>query len=267
VHRQFVAGDLEGALEDYRFIGDLYPDSMVPHNNSGRILTQMGRYEDAAAAYERAHGTDPRSAVPLWNLWWLAMQRLKDPQTAERTARALMALLPDNANAAHGLAWSLVMQRRFPDVLAKARAGQLRTGVAHATLCLALALRAQGREDEAQEVLLEAVATARREQRGKSPTPGERVLLAALLAAAGRSAEARALADRTASSPTLDADDRHSLALAYAQVRDLERARHLWQEALEGGYGDPYAILVDPALAAIRDDPAVDRLLPPVPPA
>jgi tetratricopeptide (TPR) repeat protein len=308
LHRQFVAGDLPGALEDYRFIAELYPDLMVPHNNSGRILAQMGRYRDAAAAYERAHRVDPRSTVPLWNLWWLAMQRLKDPQTAERSARALMALLPDNANAAHALAWGLVMQRRFAEaeeamratlkldpvhpyalpnlghlllkrgataeaeavyreVLGKARAGQLSTGVPHATLCLALALRAQGREDEARGVLLEAVAAARARQRQGTPSPAGRALLASLLGAAGRTAEARTLADRDASSPALDPGSRHVLAQAYAQAGDRDRALRSWEEAIDGGYGDPYSVLIDPALATLRDDPLVERLVPPVPPA
>ncbi len=308
LQRQFVVGDLEGALEDYRFISDLYPDSFVPHNNSGRILAQLGRYREAAAMYERAHRIDPRSPVPLWNLWWLAMQRLKDPQTAERAARALMVLLPDNANAAHGLAWSLVMQRRFAEaeeatratlkldpvhayalptlghlllrrgaaaeaadvlrkVVDKARAGELRTGVEHAALCLALALRAEGRAEEAQRVLLDAVAVARAKQREATPSPGERALLAALLAAAGRVVEADALADQAASDPRVGVEDRLCVAQAYAQAGDKGRALRLWEEAVSGGYGDPYSVLTDPALASIRDDPAVGRLLPPVPPA
>jgi len=62
--------------------------------------------------------------------------------------------------------------------------------------------------------------------------------VATLLAAAGRPAEARALADRVASAPALDPEARFSLAQAYAL-----------------------------ALASIRDDPAVERLAPPVPPA
>ncbi len=308
VQRQFVAGDLEGALEDYRFVGEMYPDSFVPHNNSGRILAQLGRYREAAAMYERAHKVDPRNPVPLWNLWWLAMQRLKDPQTAERTARALMALLPDNANASHGLAWSLVMQRRFPEaeeamratlkldplnayalptlgdlllrrgaaaeaadvlrkVVDKARAGELRTDIEHATVCLGLALKAQGREAEAERVLLDAVAAARAKQRQGTPSPGGRALVATLLAAAGRPAEARALADRVASAPALDPEARFSLAQAYALAGDRDRALRLWEEAVTGGYGDPYSVLTDPALASIRDDPAVERLAPPVPPA
>jgi tetratricopeptide (TPR) repeat protein len=307
VHRQFVAGDLEGALEDYRFLGDLYPDFMVPANNSGRILAQLGRYREAAAKYERAHAIDPRSPVPLWNLWWLAQQRLEDPQTAERSARALMSLLPGNADAAHAYAWSLVMQRRFaeaeaavravlkldPDhayarpnlgdlllrrgaaaeaadvlrsVLDEARAGTLRTGVEHAALSLALALRAQGREDEARRVLAEAVAAARAAQRREPPTAAKQALLAALLAAAGRQGEARRLADRAAADPRLSADDRYCLAQAYAQAGDEERALAAWERAVSDGFGDPYFVLVDPALASIRDDPAVDRLVPRVPP-
>ena len=258
--------------------------------------------------YERAHKIDPRSPVPLWNLWWLAMQRLKDPQTAERTARALMALLPDNANAVHGLAWSMVMQRRFPEaeeglratlkldpvhayalpnlgdlllrrgaaaeaadvfrnVLDKARAGELRTGVEHAALCLALALKAQGREDEAQRALREAVAAARAKQRKTTPSPGDRALLAALLAASARPVEARALADRVASDPRLAADDRYTLAEAYALAGDRDRASTSGRRPSRAGTAIRTSSLTDPALSSIRDDPAVERLVPPVPPA
>jgi tetratricopeptide (TPR) repeat protein len=115
VNKQFVARDLAGALDDYRFISDLYPDEVPPYNNSGWIYSELGRLEEAAAMYDRAHEADPRSLVPLWNLWFLCTQRLKDPVRAERAGRALVALLPDNANAAHTVAFSLVGQRRFAE--------------------------------------------------------------------------------------------------------------------------------------------------------
>ena len=65
VNKQFVAGDLPGALEDYGFISELYPDMMQPYNNSGRILEALGRLPEAAAMYDRAHEKDPNAVVPL----------------------------------------------------------------------------------------------------------------------------------------------------------------------------------------------------------
>jgi tetratricopeptide (TPR) repeat protein len=113
LNKQFVAGDLPGALEDNRFISELYPDMMQPYNNSGQILAALGRFREAAAMYDRAQEKDPNATVPLWNAYFLHISRLRDPAGAERVARALVALQPDYANAAHTLAWSLVMQRRF----------------------------------------------------------------------------------------------------------------------------------------------------------
>jgi hypothetical protein len=155
----------------------------------------------------------------------------------------------------------------YREVLARARAGELRTGMEHATLCLGLALRAQHREDEARQVLLEAVAAARRNPRGAKPSASDQALFAAMLAAAGRTAEALALASRAASSPGLGPGDRHNLAKAYALLGDRDRALRFFEEAVQGGFDDGYAVLTDPALAAIRDDPAVERLVPSVPPA
>jgi hypothetical protein len=191
---------------------------------------------------------------------------------AEEAMRATLKLDPVHPYALPNLAHLLLgrgaaaeAETVYRDVLAKARAGELRTGVEHATLCLGLALKAQGREDEAQRVLREAVAALR--AREARPTPIARAHLAALLAAAGRPAEARALAARVASAPGLGPGDRHVLAKAYAQLGDRDRALRLWEEAITGGYDDPYAVVIDPALASIRDDPAVERLVPPVPPA
>lgn len=57
------------------------------------------------------------SSIPLWNLWWLTVRRLNDPPGAEHAARILVTLQPDYAHAAHALAWSLVMRRRFAELL------------------------------------------------------------------------------------------------------------------------------------------------------
>ena len=197
-HRQFVAGDLEGALDDYRFISELYPDYMVPYNNSGRILLQQSRFEDAAEMFERAHRVHPRSAVPLWNLWFLSAQRLKDPIGAERAARSLVDLLPDNAHAEHMLAWSFVMQRRFAEAEDGMRA-TLEIDPAHAWGLpnLGHLLLRRGAADEAVNVYRELLARAR-EGSLETDVPHATLCLGLALMDAGRESEARQVAAEAA---------------------------------------------------------------------
>jgi eukaryotic-like serine/threonine-protein kinase len=302
--KQFVAGDLQGALEDYRFMSELYPDMIQPYNNSGRIFQTLGRFEEAAAMYERAHDADPRSVIPLWNAFFLYIgSHLKDPEGAARAARALVSLQPDHAAAVHALAWSFVMQRRFaeaeegmrralkldpqhPYALPNLAHLQLRRGAAgeavatyrkldamkpearkqtspdHDALCLGLALRTAGREQEAVSVMLRTAATARARAAGLAPAPAGEALLAALLAGGGRTSEARALLARVEKSGEPAGDTAAWLARAHAVLGEPDQAMALYERAVTTGYGDPFFVLIDPTLAAIRDRPEIDRLLP-----
>jgi tetratricopeptide (TPR) repeat protein/tRNA A-37 threonylcarbamoyl transferase component Bud32 len=302
LNRQFVAGDLPGALEDLGFIAELYPDMMQPYNNSGRILEALGRLEEAAAMYDRAHEKDPNAVVPLYNAFFL-MGRLRDPQRTERVARALVALQPDYGNAAHTLAWSLAMQRRFPEAEEAMRATLkldpenpwalpnlahllLRRGAVtealavyrrlgrvgpdarkfmdtdHDALCFGLALRAAGEEAEAGSVMQAAAEAMRARLAGRSMGAGDRGLLAALLAGAGRPAEARALVARAERDGEVRGEDAAWLARAHAVLGEPDRALALYERAVETGLRDPYYVLIDPSLASIRDRPEIDRLDP-----
>jgi len=303
VNKQFVAGDLPGALEDYRFISDLYPDMMQPYNNSGRILEALGRLPEAAEMYDRAHEKDPNSVVPLYNAYFL-MGRLRDPQRSERVARALVALQPDLANAAHTLAWSFVMQRRYPEAEEGMRAtlkldaenpwalpnlahlllrrGALEDAVAvyrrlgqaspaarkwmstdHDALCFSIALRTAGREAEAVSVARAAAAAMRAGRAGRPMDVGDQALLAALLVAGGRTAEGRALLARAEGEGKARGEAAAWLARAHATLGETDRAAALYARAVETGLRDPYYVLIDPSLASIRERPDIDRLVPP----
>ncbi len=303
LNKQFVAGDLPGALEDYRFISELYPDMMQPYNNSGQVLEALRRFREAAAMYDRAHEKDPNSLVPLWNAYFLRMGRLPDPVGAERVARALVALQPDLGNAAHTLAWSLVMQRRFAEaeegmrsvlkldsenpyalpnlahlllrrgaaseaVVAYRRLDQVgpearrRMNPDHDALCLGLALRAAGQEAEAAAVMRAAAQAMRARFGRKSMDPIEEAALSALLAGAGQAAEARARLGRVERSGEPKGEAAAWLARAHATLGETDRAAELFERAVATGYGDPYYVLIDPGLAAIRDRPEINRLVP-----
>jgi tetratricopeptide (TPR) repeat protein/tRNA A-37 threonylcarbamoyl transferase component Bud32 len=303
LNKQFVAGDLPGALEDYRFISELYPDMMQPYNNSGQVLEALRRFREAAAMYDRAHDKDPNALVPLWNAYFLRMGRLPDPVGAERVARALVGLLPDLGNAAHTLAWSLVMQRRFAEaeegmrsvlkldpenpyalpnlahlllrrgavseaVVAYRRLDQVgaevrrRMNPDHDALCLGLALRAAGQEAEAAAVMRAAAQAMRARLGRKSMDPIEEATLSALLAGAGQAAEARARLGRVERSGEPKGETAAWLARAHATLGETDRAAALFERAVATGYGDRYYVLIDPGLAAIRDRPEIDRLVP-----
>jgi len=299
LNRQYVTEDLPAALDDYRFMSELYPDMFQPYNNSGRILEKLGRDAEAAAMYERAHQADPRHPTPIWNTYFLCANRLRDPPKAEVAARALVALDPDVAHARHALAWSLVMQRRFAEAEeemkatlridpshARARANlahlQLRRGALHEAiagyrglsgpvprpspehdaLCLGLALQAAGRRAEARAAARAAAEAMKVRGRQTRLDPGDEGLLAALLAVAGQTADARAHMARAERPGDPVGPNTLWLARGYAALGDDDRAAALAESALAAGSDDSYFVLIDPSLASIRDRPEIDRLLP-----
>ena len=298
LNRQYVTEDLPGALDDYRFMSELYPDMYQPYNNSGRILQKLGRYTEAAAMYERAHQADPRNLLPLWNTYFLGSGPLRDPAKAVAAAHALSVLEPDVAHVQHVLAWSLVMQRRFPEAEEAMRQAlkldslhrwarpnlahlQLRRGALdeaiagykdllrldpasqeHGALCLGLALRAAGHRAESAAVT-RAAAEAMMARGRRSPLDSaDEGLVAALLAVAGRPADARAHLARAERSRDPSGLDGLWLARGYAALGEDDRAVALVEHVLTAGTPDPYFVLLDPSLATIRERPEIDRLLP-----
>jgi tetratricopeptide (TPR) repeat protein len=115
VHRQFVDGDLPGALEEYRTLMGLFPDLMPPANNGGRVLQALGRYDEAVALYEEAIKRAPRNSIPLQNLWFLHMNIRKDAPAAESAARRLVDLAPSLANPHSYLGYGLAVQEKFAE--------------------------------------------------------------------------------------------------------------------------------------------------------
>jgi tetratricopeptide (TPR) repeat protein len=51
--RRFDAGDYQGALEQFRHVESLFPDSASPKHKIALCLDKLGKTEDAIAAYER----------------------------------------------------------------------------------------------------------------------------------------------------------------------------------------------------------------------
>lgn len=150
VNRQFVDGDLEGALKEYELINELFPDNMAATNNRGRILMALGRHDEAVAMFERAAELDPRSSVPLFNQWILYVQKLRRPRAAEAVARRALTLDPDGPGYLSMLGWSLMIQGRLSEAAAEFRhALTVEPDHEYALPNLALATYGLGHADEA----------------------------------------------------------------------------------------------------------------------
>ena len=302
VNRQFVDEDLEEALADYRLMADLYPDAISPVNNSGRILERLGRYEEAARMYERAREIDPRSTIPVFNVWMVLNQKLRRPIEAEEAARTAVRLLPESPWSYHMLAWTMVSQRRFEEAEAGMRkvleidednaygqsnlAHLLHRGGAfgeavelfreihershssdsvttdsYDSLCLGLALQGAGRRDEASAVLEDELADI--EARAiEDPEGGEAKRKACILAALGRSREARDLALEAEKNAAGNSQTLMILAEVHALIGDPDRAIALIEQSFEAGYADPYFILTNPPLKSLQERPELDVLAP-----
>ncbi|MFV2073789.1 MAG: hypothetical protein ACC742_14205, partial [Thermoanaerobaculales bacterium] len=114
-NRQFVDEDLEGALDVYELICDLFPDHGPAYNNRGRIEMQLGRFDRANELFWRAAEINPFSSVPLINLVFLNIGRRPDAAAAEAASRRLVELGPEIPNYRSMLGWTLIIQGRFSE--------------------------------------------------------------------------------------------------------------------------------------------------------
>ncbi len=117
VNRWYVEEDYEGALEEYRIIREIYPDTMQAYNNPGVILRNLGRQEEAIAMFEKAAEVAPSNSIPLANLWWTHLTFRKDPVSAEEAGRRVVALAPEIAVHHHWLGYSLAAQGRYDEAI------------------------------------------------------------------------------------------------------------------------------------------------------
>ena len=58
------AGDLAGAVKEYRQFLKLHPEATAIHSNLGAALAGLGRFEEAIAEYRIALKQSPRSPGP-----------------------------------------------------------------------------------------------------------------------------------------------------------------------------------------------------------
>lgn len=200
VNRQFVDKDLPGALEEYRTLREVYPDNMPAWNNSGRILQSLGRYDEAAAMYEKAAEMAPHNTIPLQNLWYLDYYYRKDVRAAERTARRFTDVAPELANPHSLLGFCLAVQEKFPEAEKEMkRAVELEPAHPYALPNLAHMLLASGRAAEAVPYYRKVAELGPKGGMGGDPEVNAFDLAMALAAAGNKDEAAKTAADAEAS--------------------------------------------------------------------
>ena len=295
IHEEFVVGNLEAALLEYETILGLYPDALAAMLNKGQVLLRLQRIPEAVETFEAARELEPKSARPPGSLAqiWLFVDH--NAVRAEKASRELVELLGDSADARHLLAWSLVAQRRYEEAEAEmrvaleldsrhsralhnrahlllllARSAEAvslyrelhaeaerteRENASWLSLCLALALRANGDDAGARSLLK---AELEKNRRGEQPQAG---LLekAALLAASGAVDEAQRLIAGVDLS-RLPAARLPQVAEVHALSGRLDDAIDVLERAVEGHYHDIYYWNIMPTLAPLRGLPRFDAL-------
>ncbi len=93
------AGDIEGAIREYREFLALRPNRVKARSNLGAALAHVGRYEEAIEQYQRALAAEPGNASARLNL---ALAYYKSAQISEAVSElsALRAAQPENMNVA-----------------------------------------------------------------------------------------------------------------------------------------------------------------------
>jgi tetratricopeptide (TPR) repeat protein len=64
----YQAGDVEGAIREYRTFLLMYPKVMEARSNLGAAYARLGRYEEAVEQYKQALALDPRNLQVRFNL-------------------------------------------------------------------------------------------------------------------------------------------------------------------------------------------------------
>ncbi len=195
-NRHFVDQDLEEALDEYELICDLYPRYMAAYNNRGRILLQLGRYEEAAEMFEKAAEIDPRGAVPIINLAFMYITVLPNPPASEAACRRLIAIDSEIANYHSLLGWALAVQLRFDEAQAVfERALELEPKHDYALPNLGYTLAAAGKPEMALLYFRRNLARVRQENRAYAER-GAILDLAVVLAASGDNEQTREFVDQ-----------------------------------------------------------------------
>jgi len=265
VNLQFVDEELDAALDAYRMIREIFPDEMSAYNNAALIMRSRGRFDEAAAMFERAAEVAPRNSLPLVNLWYTHLFWRRDPRSAEISAQRMITIGPEIANHYHHLSFAFVAQRRFEEAVSGYRKVlSIEPEHAYALPNLAHLLLATGKAAEAIP-LYEEVRNLVQQERIPGYYPYACFDLAIALREAGDCEQAQRVVDQGEQDLLTKISKVPQQTWMYlskaglkAVVDDADQARDLVDLALETGLKSPsehvslggvYALLGDSAKA------------------
>ena len=156
-------GKPEAALRFYRQALKLDHSLVVAHVNLGKLLFEMGRFDEALASFQAAASLAPGDA-DAWSSCAGALRELGRLEDSLEAAECALALRPDFAEAAINLGNAFLKLDRIEEALAAyRRAGASRPDFAPALCGEALALRNLGRFEESLAAFEAAEALGSRE--------------------------------------------------------------------------------------------------------
>jgi hypothetical protein len=288
---QFVNGNLEAALEEFRAATSLFPTRAEPPRNQGIVLRALGRYPEAAAAFKEAYARDPKMVTTLQLIWYLQVGPVRDPPGALATAEKMVAQRPDDADSLHMRGWSYLGQQRYDEADRQLQAlvqkypayVRARVNLGHLALKQGDAPRAieryralvddsrAKRIDQDLEACILWLAIALHTG-GRQPDAD--VHLAALLRSAktpasralyesirGRRAEALAHLRALPDPAKLDAESAMTAAGAYGFLGDIDRALEWFAIGQRLNVWDAYYSFVRPDLKPLWTDERFTRLV------
>jgi Flp pilus assembly protein TadD len=89
------AGDLEGAIREYREYLSQKPDSVEARSNLGAALARAGRFDEAIDEYSRALANNPKNPPVLLNLALAYYKTNRIPEAAKGLQEAAALVPPD----------------------------------------------------------------------------------------------------------------------------------------------------------------------------
>lgn len=148
---QAKSGRIQPALSVIEEVRAGRPDWTEPLRWQGALLRELGRFGEAAHAYERILEVSPQDIAAIRSL---GICLLADSRWAEADSafRRELGLEPASVSALHNLGFVLTQRKSYEEaVLLLKRAIVLSPGAARTWMCLGQALRLSGRYEEACE--------------------------------------------------------------------------------------------------------------------
>jgi superkiller protein 3 len=158
--RKLEAGDVKGALEDFKHAQEKAPKDPRPHFLRAVGLQKLGDPDGAERAFRQALALDPKLAEVRSELGALLTERKKFPE-AVKELKAAIAAKPDLSDAWYNLGQALSAQKNCPDANeAFAKVTQLVPNEADGWINLSVSRRRCKQLQEAQAAAAQAVKVA-----------------------------------------------------------------------------------------------------------